>query len=108
MPVERIAYSAFKESTDNIGLNRITAVVLPSSITEIGDYAFESVGGRGDFIFEGTMEQWCGVKFGNQTTYGTHTLFVGGEKVSGDIARFSYQNKLSICGRGRYNKLDVR
>ncbi len=95
LPVERIAYSAFKESTDNIGLNRITAVVLPSSITEIGDYAFESVGGRGDFIFEGTMEQWCGVKFGNQTPYGTHTLFVGGKEVSGDIVVPDSATKIS-------------
>ncbi len=76
--VTSIGNSAFEECTE------LTSVTIPSSVTSIGDWAFHYCEKLAKVFFEGTLEQWIQISFGNYKSnplfYAVH-LYIDGKEV---------------------------
>ena len=61
----------------------ITSVTIPASVTLIQHFAFRDCGNLTAVYYEGTLEQWCNISFGesysNPLTC-AHHLYIQGEK----------------------------
>ncbi len=60
--VESIGYAAFYNCTS------LTSVTLPSSVTSISSSAFEFANHLENVYYEGTIEDWCKIKFADSTS----------------------------------------
>ena len=63
----------------------LTSVVIPDSVTSIGNYAFYNCSSLTSVNYLGTIEQWCGITFGNDTAnpiYNAKKLYLNGELVT--------------------------
>ncbi len=60
------------DSAINIGdyqfsnFDNIIQVVIPNNVISIGDYAFSECGSLENVYYEGTLEDWCNIKFSNE------------------------------------------
>ncbi len=62
----------------------ITSVTIPDSVTSIRNDAFESCSSLSSVNYLGTIEQWCGITFGNSSAnplYYARKLYLNGELV---------------------------
>ncbi len=72
--VTSIAYRAFEFCSG------LTSLILPNSITYIGDYAFHSCTGLTSVYYTGTLAQWCDISFDGRTAnplISAHNLYIG-------------------------------
>ena len=64
------------------GCNGLTSVVIPNSVTSIGNNAFSNCSSLTSVNYTGTIEDWCGINFGNyyaQPCYaGEGSLYING------------------------------
>ena len=65
LPVKEIAYRAFYICTG------LTSVVIPDSVTSIGEYAFYDCIGLKNIYYRGTASQWEDISKGNYWDYYT-------------------------------------
>ena len=47
------------------GCNSLTSIVIPNSVTSIGEGAFSNCSSLTDVYYEGTIEDWCKIRFNN-------------------------------------------
>ena len=59
----------------------VNSVSIPSSVTSIGEYAFDKQSPNID-VYIDNLESWCNISFGNFKAKPAGTLFVNGEEVS--------------------------
>ena len=80
----KLPYEAFNVSS-------LETIVIPASIEDIGNNAFISCQSLNNIYYEGTIEDWCKIGFGNEYSnpmcYGTNIYFLD---KNGDI---EYNNK---------------
>lgn len=72
-----IGYAAFVSS------NNLTSITIPSSVTQIGEYAFEKCTGLKN-VYTNSIEPWCKIKFGNSESNPlkyADNLYVNGELI---------------------------
>ena len=60
LPVKSIKYDAFR------GCSNLTSITIPNSVTSIGDSAFRSCSSLINVYYDGTIEDWCKIKFSYQ------------------------------------------
>ena len=90
LPVKEIMSSGFKWA------NTLTSIIIPNSITTIGDYAFESCSNLDLITFEGTVDEWNRIELGMDWDAG-----ISAEKVvcsNGEVSLVSMKYELSADG----------
>ena len=68
--------------------NKLTSITIPASVTTIGDYAFYECSSLTGVYYLGTIEQWCGIIFGNSyanPTCKADNLYINGKLVEGEL-----------------------
>ncbi|MDY4513050.1 MAG: leucine-rich repeat domain-containing protein [Paludibacteraceae bacterium] len=67
------------------GMENLTSVTIPNSVTSIGDYAFYNCRGLTKTNYTGDIAGWCGINFGgwdsNPTAY-SHNLYINDVEVT--------------------------
>ena len=67
------------------GCSGLTSVTIPSSVTSIGDLAFYNCSGMATTIYTGTVAQWCNITFGDNNAnplYYSHSLTIDGAEIT--------------------------
>ena len=67
----------------------LTRVTIPDSVTTIGNDAFKDCSELTNVYYLGTLEQWCGMTFGNayaNPMYYADNLYIAGELIEGELA----------------------
>ena len=74
-----ILYGAF------YGCSMLTSVTIPETVTSIGERAFYNCTGLSSINYTGDIAAWCGIDgLGNITGSG-RTLYIGGQKIEGEL-----------------------
>ena len=77
--VTSIGYEAFR------GCTGLTSITIPDSVTSIGNSAFYDCSGLTSIYYTGNVASWCGISgLGNLMTT-SRTLYIGGNKVDGNM-----------------------
>jgi hypothetical protein len=77
-PVTKIGNEAFKDTT-------ITSIVIPDSVTAIGNYAFDDCDRLTSVCYTGDVAGWCNISFGNSSAnplYYAKNLYLNNELVT--------------------------
>ena len=85
--VERIPGNLFSTNYSN-GLINVKTINFSSSITSIGDIAFNACENIQTVNYLGTMSQWCAINFGSQYSnpiYYAESLVIDGQEISGNL-----------------------
>ncbi len=77
--VTSIGFKAFNGCT---GLTRVT---VGSGVTSIGDYAFQNCTGLTSIYYTGDVAGWCGISGLDNLMGYSKTLYIGGNKVEGEL-----------------------
>ena len=77
--VTSIGESAFSYCTG------LTSITIPDSVTSIGDWAFDGCTGLTEIYYTGNVAGWCGISGLSNIMSSGRTLYIGGEKVEGDL-----------------------
>lgn len=68
-----------------LGSTALSEITISANVTAINAYAFNECTGLKNAYYEGTLEQWCEIKFGgtgaNPCYVGNATLYIDGEKL---------------------------
>ncbi|MBR5173440.1 MAG: leucine-rich repeat protein, partial [Clostridia bacterium] len=75
----------------------LTSISIPASVTAIGNCAFYNCYELTDVYYEGTLEQWCVITYGERGAYPqayADNLYVDGELLAGEVIIPSKVTKL--------------
>ena len=76
---ESIDAGAFENCTE------LTSITIPSSVRYIGECAFEGCNRLTNIYYTGDIAGWCGISGLNYIMSSSLTLYIGGNKVEGDL-----------------------
>ena len=79
----------------------LTSVTIPDSVTSIGSSAFYGCTELTSIYYAGDIASWCGISGLNNLMSISRTLYIGGNKVEGDLV--IPDGVTSICGDAFYN-----
>ena len=65
--------------------NGLTSVTIPSSVTSIGGSAFSGCDGLTSIYYTGDVASWCGISGLGNLKSSSRTLYIGRNKVEGDL-----------------------
>ncbi len=77
--VKSIGDSAFK------GCSGLTSVTIPNSVTSIGGSAFNWCSELTSIYYTGDIASWCGIRGLGNLMSSSRMLYIGGEKVEGEL-----------------------
>ncbi len=63
----------------------LTSVTIPDSVMSIGSWAFSGCTNLTSVYYEGDIASWCGVSGLENIMSGSQTLYIGGNKVEGEL-----------------------
>ena len=67
------------------GCTGLTSVTIPDSVTSIGSSAFSDCSGLTSIYYTGDIAGWCGISGLGDLMSSSTTLYIGGNKVEGDL-----------------------
>ena len=77
--VTSIGNSAFEDCKG------LTSITIPDSVTSIGNRAFYGCTGHTSIYYTGDVAGWCKISGLDNLMSKSHTLYIGGKKVTGDL-----------------------
>ncbi|MDE6241280.1 MAG: leucine-rich repeat domain-containing protein [Anaeroplasmataceae bacterium] len=88
-------------------------IVIPKSITSIGEYAFDGFNNLTNVYYEGTLEEWCNIEFGNVKSspmhYASHFYLKNSnnewEEITNDIVIPKSLTTIKDCAFAGFNNL---
>ena len=63
----------------------MTDLAIPNGVTSIGNCAFNGCAGLTEIYYTGNVAGWCGISGLSNIMSSGRTLYIGGEKVEGDL-----------------------
>ena len=91
LPESFTAYDGTKVTSYQIynyafyGRNDLTSVIIPDSVTSIGDYAFSNCTGLNSIHYTGDMVSWLEKTWHSNVMSSGRMLYIGGNKVEGEL-----------------------
>ena len=82
--VTRIPSNLFYENSSSYG-PKIIKIIIGSSVTSIGGYAFYGCADLTEIYYTGDVAGWCGISGLDEVMSSGPVLYIGGEKVEGDL-----------------------
>lgn len=82
------------------GCTGLTSVTIPDSVTSIGSNAFYDCSNLTDIYYMGDVAGWCGISGLDNIMSSSRTLYIGGNKVEGDLV---IPDSVTSIGQGAFN-----
>ena len=98
--VTKIGNGAFASCTS------LTSIYIPSSVATIGEYAFGDCNSLENVYYEGTIEDWCNIKFSNQYSspmcYANHFYMLNSNNEYEEVASIEIPNMVTNIGKYQF------
>ncbi len=87
-------------------LDKITDITIPKNIKNIGNYAFFNCRRLTNVYYEGTIEDWCQIKFANNTsnptTYNAHFYMKNENNEYFEVTKIKIPNTITTIGNYQF------
>ena len=92
--------------------NSLISIEIPGSIINIGDLAFSSCINLTNVYYNGTIEDWCNVKFGNEPTsnpmyYAQYFYMSDGNNEYKEVTEIVIPNTVTAIGFGKFRNFSL-
>ena len=84
------------------GFSNVTSIVVPNSVTSIGNSAFSGCGSLENVYYKGTIEDWCRIKFSgfssNPMSYAKHFYMLNENNEYKEVTEIVIPNTITSIG----------